>query len=114
MAKSRRAFSGRACHTNLRIRHYHRQIIPPPMNRTIPLVPPVSALPAAKAADSTPRPGNLRPQFPPSGKSLRRIGTLLLAALLATNAAGRAEDLDLSKFAGVRRQMQSFVDAAEI
>jgi len=49
-----------------------------------------------------------------AGLKLSRFGALLLAALLAANAAGRAEDLDASKFAGVRRQMQSFVDAAEI
>jgi len=38
----------------------------------------------------------------------------LLAALLATIATSHAQDPDPAKFAGVRRQMQSFVDAAEI
>ncbi len=79
------------------------------MNRTIPLVLDhflAGALPATKAADSTPA--------PPSGKFLSRFGALFLAALLATNATGRAEDPDTSNVAGVRRQMQSFVDAAEI
>ena len=38
----------------------------------------------------------------------------MLAALLATIATSHAQDPDPAKFAGVRRQMQSFVDAAEI
>jgi CubicO group peptidase (beta-lactamase class C family) len=39
---------------------------------------------------------------------------MLLTALVATSLASRAEDFDATRLAGVRRQMQSFVDAAEI
>ena len=39
---------------------------------------------------------------------------LLVTAVLATSSAVRAEDLDASRFAGVRQKMQSLVDAADI